>query len=110
MKLNEAWNADDATRLQQLRVEAGWELPDLARRACLSVAQVTQLEQGGDSHFYTPAIKQLAGTRAVGALERWSQAQRRTAKRPVGAEAGAPSQVRPEVASTALHTPLTGTP
>ena len=53
MKLKEDWSADDAKRLQQMRADAGWSLPDLARRACLSVAQVTQLEQGGYPHFYT---------------------------------------------------------
>ena len=76
MKLNEAWNADDAQRLQQLRVEAGWALPDLARRACLSIAQVMQLEQGGESHFYTPAIKLLAGRRALATLQRWARSRR----------------------------------
>lgn len=97
MKLNEAWNADDAKRLHQLREEAGWGLSDLARRACLSVAQVTQLEQGGDSHFYTAAIKQLAGRRAFLALERWTPAQR--CKAPAVSATEAPSQVRVEALS-----------
>lgn len=110
MKLKEDWSADDAKRLQQMRADAGWSLPDLARRACLSVAQVTQLEQGGHSHFYTAAIKRLAGRRAVYALERWTQVQRPPAQSPVDAEAGAPSQVGPEVASAALHTSSPSTP
>lgn len=76
MKPNEAWNADDAQRLQQRRVEAGWTMADLARRACLSIAQVMQLEQGGDSHFYTPTIKLLAGRRALASLQRWVPARR----------------------------------
>lgn len=100
MKLNEAWNADDAKRLRQLREEVGWSLPDLARRACLSVAQVMQLEQGGDSHFYTAAIKQLAGRRAFLALERWTLAKR--CKAPAVSAAEATSQVRAEAASEAL--------
>lgn len=100
MKLNEAWNADDSKRLRQLREEAGWSLPDLARRACLSVAQVTQLEQGGDSHFYTAAIKQLAGRKAVLALERWTLTQ--YCEAPAVSATEAVSQVRTEAANLPL--------
>lgn len=65
------WTADDAASLKQSRSVAGCDLPDLAKATCLSVAQLKQLEQGGESCFYTPAIKYLAGQRAMSALQQW---------------------------------------
>jgi hypothetical protein len=51
--------------------------------AGISVAQVVQLEEGGDSHFYTPAIKRLAGRQAMKALRTWAASQTaRTASLP----------------------------
>ncbi len=46
--------------LRRLREEAGLELPVLARRLSLSTAQLLELESGGRSLFYSPAIRQLA--------------------------------------------------
>jgi hypothetical protein len=40
-----------------------------ARLACLSVAQWSQLENDGRSHFYTPQIMTPAGLRATTALQ-----------------------------------------
>jgi transcriptional regulator with XRE-family HTH domain len=74
-KLNEVWSAADSEGLQRLRLAAGWDAHALARRSSLSVAQVVQLEEGGDSHFYTPAIKYLAGRQALKALRTWEASQ-----------------------------------
>jgi transcriptional regulator with XRE-family HTH domain len=74
-KLNEVWSAADSEGLQRLRLAAGWDTTTLARRSSLSVAQVVQLEEGGDSHFYTPAIKHLAGRQAIKALRTWAASQ-----------------------------------
>jgi hypothetical protein len=74
-KLNEVWSTADSEGLQRLRLAAGWDTPTLARRSSLSVAQVVQLEEGGDSHFYTPAIKHLAGRQAIKALRTWAASQ-----------------------------------
>ena len=82
-KLNEVWSAADGEGLRRLRLAAGWDAPTLARRSSLSVAQVVQLEEGGDSHFYTPAIKHLAGRQAKTALRTWAASQAaRTASLP----------------------------
>ncbi len=43
--------------LRLKREEMGWTLADMAARACLSTKQVKQLEDGGDSAFYSLAIK-----------------------------------------------------
>lgn len=74
-KLNEVWSASDSEGLQRLRLAAGWDAHTLARRSSLSAAQVVQLEEGGDSHFYTPAIKHLAGRQAIKALRDWAASQ-----------------------------------
>jgi hypothetical protein len=64
------WSDEDAKRLRDLREAVGLERTCAARLACLSVAQWSQLEDGGRSHFYTPQIMALAGLRATTALQR----------------------------------------
>lgn len=103
MKPTDAWTADDAERLKRLRSTTGWDISTLARAACLSATQVNQLEQGGDSHFYTAAIKLLAGRRAFAALESWGS--RRISSSAQAADAAQDSQVRVEV-----PTPPNGAP
>jgi transcriptional regulator with XRE-family HTH domain len=54
--------------LLRLRREArGWVLSDLATRACMSVKQIRQLEEGGMSSFYSPAVK-MTSAKKVGNL------------------------------------------
>jgi transcriptional regulator with XRE-family HTH domain len=54
--------------LLRLRREArGWVLNDLATRACMSVKQIRQLEEGGMSSFYSAAVK-MTSAKKVGAL------------------------------------------
>ena len=54
--------------LLRLRRETrGWALSDLATRACMSVKQIRQLEEGGLSYFYSQAVKITAANK-VGAL------------------------------------------
>jgi len=54
--------------LLRLRREAcGWVLNDMATRACMSVKQIRQLEEGGTSAFYSPNVKMTAAKK-VGAL------------------------------------------
>lgn len=54
--------------LLRLRREArGWVLNDMATRACMSVKQIRQLEEGGMSAFYSVAVKATAAKK-VGAL------------------------------------------
>lgn len=54
--------------LLRLRREArGWVQADVATRACMSVKQIKQLEEGGLSAFYSEAVKTTAAKK-VGAL------------------------------------------
>jgi len=54
--------------LLRLRREArGWLLNDMATRACMSVKQIRQLEEGGMSSFYSDAVK-VTAAKKVGAL------------------------------------------
>ena len=54
--------------LLRLRREArGWVLSDLATRACMSVKQIRQLEEGGMSSFYSAAVK-MTSAKKVAAL------------------------------------------
>ena len=54
--------------LLRLRREAGgWVIHDMATRACLSVKQIRQLEDGGMSSFYSQAVKATAAKK-LGAL------------------------------------------
>lgn len=54
--------------LLRLRREArGWVQTDVATRACMSVKQIKQLEEGGLSAFYSEAVK-VTAAKKVGAL------------------------------------------
>ena len=54
--------------LLRLRREArGWSLGDMATRACMSVKQIRQIEEGGLSSFYSTAVK-LTAAKKIGAL------------------------------------------
>ena len=57
----------DPTYLRELREASGMDVVILARTACLSVAQVRQLESknSGDSLFYSPTIKRQAYKRLL---------------------------------------------
>ena len=54
--------------LLRLRREArGWVLNDMATRACMSVKQIRQLEEGGVNSFYSASVK-ITAAKKVGAL------------------------------------------
>lgn len=55
----------DPDYLRQLREASGVEETWLARTACLSLAQVRQLEEGGENLFYSPTIKRQAYKRLL---------------------------------------------
>ena len=61
----QVWSSADGALLKKLRVEAGVEVITLARLHSLSSTQVNQLEDGGDSSFYTQSIKLSAGRKLL---------------------------------------------
>ena len=60
---------DDAAHLKNLREAAGLDMHALAAKSNLSVAQIRQLEEGGETLFYSPQIKQQAMRRVIRLLE-----------------------------------------
>ena len=56
-----SWTVQHAASLKALRQAAGLDVSVLAKRNHLSVNQVRQLEEGGDSAFYSPQIKLAVG-------------------------------------------------
>jgi len=61
----QVWLPVDGALLKKLREEAGVEITALARIHSLSTAQVKQLEDGGDSSFYTSSIKLATGRKLL---------------------------------------------
>ena len=66
------WGPELQNRLKQTRLNADIPAEDLARYCALSVAQLRQLEDGGDSQFYSPSIKLRSGVKALMAIDRVS--------------------------------------
>ena len=62
---NQVWLPVDGALLKKLREDARVEITTLARLHSLSSSQVKQLENGGDSSFYTPAIKLATGRKLL---------------------------------------------
>jgi hypothetical protein len=61
----QVWLPGDGALLKKLREESGVDITTLARIHSLSTAQVKQLEDGGDSGFYTSAIKLATGRKLL---------------------------------------------
>ncbi|MEY4317066.1 MAG: hypothetical protein RI902_874 [Pseudomonadota bacterium] len=66
------WSPELQNRLKQTRLDADISAEDLARYCALSIAQLRQLEEGGDSQFYNPSVKLRSGVKALMAIERIS--------------------------------------
>lgn len=64
----------DGAAIRSKRESQGWVPNDLATRACLSVKQIRQIEEGGMSAFYSESVK-LTAARKVAALLDMSEAQ-----------------------------------
>jgi DNA-binding XRE family transcriptional regulator len=61
----QVWLPVDGALLKKLREDAGVEVITLARLHSLSSSQIKQLENGGDSSFYTPPIKLATGRKLL---------------------------------------------
>jgi len=58
----------DGDLLRKQREIRGWTVNDIAMRACLSVKQIRQLEEGGSESFYSPAVKLTAAKKVASLL------------------------------------------
>ena len=79
------------------REARGWVLSDMATRACMSVKQIRQLEEGGTSAFYSPAVKMTSAKKLAGILELLPE-QVFNRPKSVEAEAVASSDAEPDLA------------
>ena len=59
------WFPEHADQLKRLRLAAGVEITTLAKKHSLSSAQVRQLEESGESTFYSPEIKYIVGRKLI---------------------------------------------
>ncbi len=62
---NSLWRSEDGQLLRSLREEAGIDELVFARNNTLSLAQLRELEQGGNSSFYNAAIKRNTGVKLL---------------------------------------------
>jgi len=62
------WFPEHADQLKRLRLAVGVELTTLAKKHSLSSAQVRQLEESGESTFYSPEIKYIVGRKLIRSL------------------------------------------
>ena len=59
------WAPENAALLKRLRLNAGLDISTLALKTIVSTAQVRQLEEGGDSAFYSSEIKYAIGKKVL---------------------------------------------
>lgn len=62
---NKPWNPEDGQLLQSLREKAGFDALVFARNNTVSLAQLRELEEGGESSFYSPLIKRSTGVKLL---------------------------------------------
>jgi hypothetical protein len=62
------WTPENGALLQQLRINAKVDIGKLAQRNIVSRNQIKQLEDGGDSSFYSPEIKYQIGKKVLASL------------------------------------------
>lgn len=60
------WKAEDAAALKQARSSAEMSREEFARQLCISKKQLTELEEGGSSAFYSEQIKYQTGAKILG--------------------------------------------
>lgn len=70
----EPWSEEEAAELQKLRLQAHLDSSRLAIENAISHAQLLQLENGGDTLFYSPAIKAHVGRKLIKKLQARSEA------------------------------------
>jgi hypothetical protein len=63
-----SWLPEHADQLKRLRLAAGVEITTLAKKHSISSVQVRQLEESGDSAFYSPEIKYTVGRKLIRSL------------------------------------------
>ncbi|PUE39184.1 hypothetical protein [Limnohabitans sp. Hippo3] len=70
----EPWSEEEAAELQKLRLQAHLDSARFAIENAISHAQLLQLENGGDTSFYSSAIKAHVGRKLIKKLQARSEA------------------------------------
>jgi cytoskeleton protein RodZ len=65
---DQTWQVEDGRLLKDLRTSAGLDIHEFARAASISVAQLRQLEDGGNELFYSQRIKFQLGRKLLNKL------------------------------------------
>lgn len=68
--MTDPWTEEEALLLQQLRQKAGLDTSRFAIENAISHAQLLQLENGGDTLFYSAAIKAHLGRKLIAKLQK----------------------------------------
>jgi hypothetical protein len=63
--LKQSWQPEDGLLLKELRQSANVDIFSLAQIYCISISQITQLENGGDRGFYSSGIKFSVGKKLL---------------------------------------------
>ncbi len=63
------WIQQEGEQLKQMREQARLDAVSFAMENAISLAQLQQLENGGDSCFYTQAIKAQLGRKLIKKLQ-----------------------------------------
>ena len=67
--MNSLWPETDAQRLKTRREEVGLDAAALAKLFAISLAQLRELEEGGQECFYSPVIKAQVGSKLLRFLD-----------------------------------------
>jgi hypothetical protein len=79
---NSGWTESDGIELKRSRENAGYDVYSYSRQNNISTFQLLELEEGGNSYFYTTSIKYNVGKKLLNSLGQKSkhQLQSETAK------------------------------
>jgi hypothetical protein len=75
---NSGWTDSDGIELKRSRESAGNDVYSFARQNNLSTHQLLELEEGGNSYFYTTAIKYNVGKKLLNSLGEKTDYQRQS--------------------------------
>jgi cytoskeleton protein RodZ len=75
---NSGWTDSDGIELKRSRESAGNDVYSFARQNNLSTHQLLELEEGGNSYFYTTSIKYNVGKKLLNSLGQKTESQRQS--------------------------------
>lgn len=92
------WQPADGAALKQARSSTEMSRTDFARALSISEKQLTELEEGGSSAFYSERIKYQAGLRILGYFDLLTQKEEELKENAASAKAMADAQKKETIA------------